>query len=81
MISIYDESTNALLGSVTEEQFRFLEAHLEEEGLQDTDYYINTDTVAMLQTQGADPALIAILLRAIGSAGEADIRWVRDNPT
>ena len=78
MVAIYDESNNALLGKVTDEQFQFLVDHLEEETSDDTDYYINTDTVAMLQSEGADPALVTILLRAVGSAGEADIRCVRE---
>ena len=47
----------------------------EEEWEGDQDYYVNTATIDMLKDAGADPSLLALLQRALGAAGEADIRW------
>ncbi len=78
MVKIYSLSNNALVGEITEEQFQFLHDHFEEESLEDRDYYLNQVTVAMLEEQGADPGLIAVLRQALGDKEEMDIRWVRE---
>jgi hypothetical protein len=37
--------------------------------------YINTATIEMLKDAGVDSSVLALLQRALGAAGEADIRW------
>ena len=75
MIKLYDATTGAPLGEVSEEQLQFLQDQFEEEWEGDQDYYINEATLEMLQEAGADAALLDLLKKAIGGKGEADIRW------
>jgi processive 1,2-diacylglycerol beta-glucosyltransferase len=78
MIKIYDLNTNSPVGEITEAQFQFLADHFEEESLDDRDYYLNRVTVDMLEEQGGDPGLVAVLREALGNREEMDIRWVRE---
>ena len=78
MIKLYDLSTNALIGEVTEAQFQFLLDNLEEESTDDQDYYLNQTTLDMLEGAGGDPDLMAILRQGMGNREEMDIRWVRE---
>ena len=74
MVKLYNAATNQPLGDLTDDQLQFLIDQFEEwEG--DQDYYINTATIDMLNDASADPSLLALLQRALGAAGEADIRW------
>jgi hypothetical protein len=77
MIHLYDAATGAPLGTITEEQLKFLIDQLEEESAQDQDYYINQETLNMFEEAGADPGLLALLRRALGNRKEIDIRWSR----
>jgi hypothetical protein len=77
MIKLYNENNNVLIGEITEEQFKFLVGELEEESLEDRDYYLSEATVDMLEADGADPGLIALLRRALDEHGEIDIMWKR----
>jgi processive 1,2-diacylglycerol beta-glucosyltransferase len=77
MIQLFDKKTGAPIGDLTDEQFTFLSDRLEEESPEDDDYYLNRATVDILEADGADPALVALLRRALGSGEEAEIRWSR----
>jgi len=75
MLKLYDKETGRLLGTLREEQLRFLIEQLEEESDDDTDYYINRATLEMLVEAGADPALVALLQQGLGEREEMEIRW------
>jgi hypothetical protein len=75
MVKLYNAATNQPLGDVNDDQLQFLIDQFEEELEGDQDYYINTVTIDMHKDAGADPSLLALLQRALGAAGEADIRW------
>jgi len=77
MIRIYNADDGRKLGTITDEQLAFLIDQLEEESSTDTDYYINTVTLDMFETKGADPMLLAFLRQALGGRREMDIRWER----
>jgi hypothetical protein len=62
----------------SEDQLKFLRDQFEEEWSGDQDYYINRATIGMLSEAGADSDLLALLERAVGAAGEGDIRWSND---
>jgi len=66
MIKLYDAQTDVEIGEITQEQLNYLFEDLEEESAEDTDYYINLDTLDMFAQQGVDPALIALLRKALG---------------
>ena len=75
MVELRDKETGRVLGSVTEEQFKFLEQELEEESGTDTDYYINTATLDMFAEKTADVQLLSLLRQALGARDEMEIEW------
>ncbi|MGE5602148.1 MAG: galactosyldiacylglycerol synthase [Nitrososphaerales archaeon] len=78
MIRIYDEATGTVYGTITETQLQALMSQLEEESLEDTDYYINQATLDMFEQRGVDPGLLALLRNALGGREDMDIRWARE---
>lgn len=77
MIELYNEATGALIGEISEDQLRFLVGELEEESLEDVDYYLSEATVDMMEADRADPVLIALLRQALDDHGEVDVLWKR----
>jgi processive 1,2-diacylglycerol beta-glucosyltransferase len=77
MITLLDAQTDTEIGQITQEQLNYLINDLEEESAEDTDYYINLDTLDMFAQQGVDPALIALLRKGLGDRQDMDIRWVK----
>lgn len=77
MITLYDARSGAVLGTISEDQFQRLSEHLEEEGVDDTDYYVDAPTIDMLVAGGVDAAVIALLRSATAATGDADVRWER----
>ena len=77
MIQLFDATTGKQLGDITEAQLQFLRDQLEEESSDDRDYYINADTLDMFQANGAEPALLDVLRKALGEREDMEIRWNR----
>ncbi len=75
MVELHDAERGTRLGTITEQQLKFLADALEEESTSDNDYYISADTLEMLETDGADADLIGLLRRALGSREGIDVRW------
>jgi hypothetical protein len=76
-VALFDQRTGVLLGAITEEQFGFLSAQLEQESDDDDDFYINAALIESLRLIGADAELLDLLQQALGPGGEGDIRWDR----
>lgn len=72
---LIDAADGRVLGTVTDDQFQDLTDALEEESLEDRDYYINLDTVDLLEQQEADVALVELLRSALQEREEMDILW------
>jgi len=77
MIKIHSAESGNVVGEISEEQFAFLQAQLEDESSADRDYYLTKDTIAMLEEAGADAELAGVLRAAIGDGPGADVRWSR----
>jgi len=75
MITVKDKDNGKTLGTLTEDQLKFLQDQLEEEFEADADYYINTDTVDSFAETGADPELIDKLRQWLGTREEMEIQW------
>jgi hypothetical protein len=75
MPKIYNKNTGAALGEVSESDVQCLIDVLEEEDTKDVDYFIDLDTVDILENNGASEALAELLRTAIGSSAGVDIRW------
>ncbi|HVH12920.1 MAG TPA: hypothetical protein VM759_07710 [Longimicrobium sp.] len=76
MITITGQD-GTVAGEISEEQFAFLREQFEEESLTDEDYYVDAATLELLEENGADAGLIAVLRAAVGPAGDGEIRWSR----
>jgi len=77
MIDVYDNDTNELIGSITEADLKVLQDHLEEESLDDQDYYIDRATIDVIGDGQATEHLMNLLRKALGSKESIDIRWER----
>ena len=77
MIQLHDKDTGALIGTISEDNLKFLMDELEEESGEDQDYYINETTVDMFEESGADKALVLLLRGALNGRTEMEIRWSR----
>jgi hypothetical protein len=77
MIKLRDVETKNVLGVINDEQLQFLMDQLEEESETDTDYYLNTSTLDLLEQNGADPELMSILRKGLGDREAMEIEWSR----
>ncbi len=77
MIDLYNAATNKLLGSITEADLKVLVDALEEESIDDRDYYIDAATIDLIADGRASDHLVHLLRAALGSADGVDIRWTR----
>lgn len=77
MIEIRDAETDAVIGTLTEAQLTFLVEQLEEETADDQDYYLNRETLDLLEEAGGDAELVALLRGAMGNREEMEVRWTR----
>jgi hypothetical protein len=75
MPRLYDKKSNALLGSITEEDVQCLVDVLEEEDSKDVDYFVDDATVDILEVNGASESLVKMLRDAIGATVGLDVRW------
>jgi processive 1,2-diacylglycerol beta-glucosyltransferase len=76
-VNLFEKDTQRPLGTISDAQLRFLVDELEEEAPTDTDYYLDLDTVDMLEEDGADPALIHLLRQMLDGRDGMDVRWER----
>ena len=77
MIDLYNATANQLLGSITESDLKVLVDALEEEGVQDQDYYIDAATIDVIADGTATEHLVGLLRKAVGAGDGVDIRWQR----
>jgi hypothetical protein len=77
MLDLYNNTTNQLLGSITEADLQVLVDALEEESTNDQDYYVDAATIDVIADGRATEHLVALLRAALGAADGVDIRWER----
>lgn len=77
MVELFDKESGAPIGTISDAQFRFLAELFEEEGESDHDYYINADTLEMMEDEGAEPELVDILREGLAGREEMEISWER----
>jgi hypothetical protein len=75
MPRLFNKKNNALLGEVSGSDIECLVDVLEEEDSKDVDYFIDLDTVDILEDNGASLDLVTILRAAIGATEGVDVRW------
>ena len=77
MIRLTDKDSGQLIGTVTDEQFKFLVDLLEEESTEDADYFIDSGTLEWMEEEGADKSLVSVLRDGLGDREEMEVRWQR----
>ena len=77
MIDLYNHTTNQFLSSLTEAELQVLLDGLEEESLEDRDYYITAATLDLLGDGRATDHLLKLLRTALGGEQGVEIRWQR----
>jgi hypothetical protein len=75
MITLSLKDSGELLGEIDEADLQLLIDQLEEEDEGDTDYYVTSMTIEMLEQNGASPRLVGLLKRAAGDSEGVDIVW------
>lgn len=78
MIKLYNKDNNSFIGTITEEDLKSLEKVLVEESDTDTNYYINPDTVELIEETKASPELVKLLRAAVGESEGIEISFKRD---
>jgi hypothetical protein len=74
-LKLVNASTNSPLGLISEQDLQMLMDALEEESLDDRDYYIDGPTIELLEQRGAARSLLELLRGALGSGDGVDVRW------
>ncbi|HSJ58031.1 MAG TPA: galactosyldiacylglycerol synthase [Anaerolineae bacterium] len=75
MPNLYDKESGRLLGPISDRDLDFLIRQLEEEGIEDQDYYIEPATLEWFEDHGAEPSLVEMLRRALGDREGMEIAW------
>ena len=77
MIDLFNGDTNELIGSITENDLKTLQAALEMESPDDHDYFIDAATVDVLGDGRATEHLLNLLRKAVGEGEGLEVRWQR----
>ena len=72
---LIDIEHNEEIGVVTEDQVQFLIDNLEEEGFEDQDYYIDSESLSFLAENGCDEELVTMLADALEDRVNIDVRY------
>lgn len=78
MIVLFNNDTNTRLREISPEELAFLQSHLEEESLEDQDYYIAAVTVDIMEAKHESPALVSLLRQEIGESDGVEFHWEID---
>ena len=78
MVQLYDAERGTRLGAISDQQLQFMIDSLEEESTTDKDYYLTSDTIDMLEEDGADGELVSLLRQALAGREGMDVRWERE---
>lgn len=63
------------IGTISDDQLKFLVEQLEEEHEEDQDYFIDRDTLELMADNGGDPELLGLLEKSMGDDDEMKIAW------
>jgi hypothetical protein len=65
MVTLTIPASGATVGEISDDDFRLMQSVLEEEGPDDTDYWIDQNTVELLAERGGSAQLITALRNAL----------------
>jgi hypothetical protein len=79
MPALREKDSGRLIGRISDEDVQFLIDELEEESSDDRDYFIDEETVQMLEDDGGSELLISLLRSAVADQSEGlEVEWTSD---
>jgi hypothetical protein len=79
MVKVFNKATNELLGRISDDDLAFLQDQLEEEGVNDHDYYLRRETIDEFEASaGATEHLVTVLKTGLRNDEAVEIRWERE---
>jgi hypothetical protein len=78
MPTLNDKDAGRLIGRVSDDDLQFLIDQLEETSDSDTDYWIDENTILLLEEEGGSDQLIGLLRAALSGRDGFDVQWSRD---
>ena len=75
MYRLIDIEHDVEVGIITADQVQFLIDNFEEEGVEDQDYYIDSDALNFLAENGCDEELLTMLTDALEDRVNIDLRY------
>ena len=75
MYRLMDLEHDDEIGIITEDQVQFLIDNLEEEGVEDQDYFIDAEALGFLAQNDCDEELLTMLAEALDGRVNIDIRY------
>ncbi|MCL4231492.1 MAG: galactosyldiacylglycerol synthase [Dehalococcoidia bacterium] len=75
MPHLYRATTGQSICALSDVQLQQLKSALVEESAEDTEYFLDEDTLEYMAEQGVDPSLIQLLQAAIAEDGSLDVTW------
>lgn len=75
ILKLINAESREQIGQISQAEIDFLVDIFEEESLEDSSYFVNQDTIDMLEVRGADPDLIASLRQAVAGTDGIEISW------
>jgi hypothetical protein len=75
VITLSLKESGVVVGTIDEDDLQLLLDQLEEETEEDTDYYITSATIDILEQNGAGDRLISVLRAAVGDSEGVEISW------
>ena len=75
MYRLMDIEHDNEIGIITKDQVQFLIDNLEEEGVEDRDYYIDPDALNFLAENGCEEELLTMLTEALEDRVNIDVRY------
>src|SRR5215216_2572576 len=61
MVTLTVQATGATIGQISDDDLRLLQSVLEEEGPEDKDYWIDLDTIDLIESRGGSAKLLETL--------------------
>lgn len=75
MITLREKESGSTIGNITEADLEMLQHALEEESAVDRDYYIQPETVDLLEDEGASLELVTLLRSALEGRDGVEVEW------
>jgi hypothetical protein len=74
-IRLVDKETGQLLGKISAVEFMFLTGEFERKSSSDRDFYVDEDTIAMIEQDGAPKSFVELLRSGLRGRAGYEVQW------